>query len=67
MEYGGELPARVVIEYDEADQSYRTFLKTFTADGKPGPSTRLRTGFKAARYFYWEQEALEDFNGRLGR
>jgi hypothetical protein len=58
MDYGGELPARVVLEHDQADHSYRTFLETFTADGK--------AGFKAARYFYWEQAALADYNERLG-
>jgi hypothetical protein len=42
IDYGGELPARVVLEHDEADHSYRTFLETFTVDGNPG--------FKAARY-----------------
>jgi hypothetical protein len=59
MDYGGELPARVVQEHDEADHSYRTFLETFTADGK--------CGFKAARFFYWEQEAVADYRERLGR
>jgi hypothetical protein len=59
MDYGGELPARVVLEHDEADHSYRTFQETFTKDGKPG--------FKATRYFYWEQEAVEDYKERLGR
>jgi hypothetical protein len=59
MDYGAELPARVVLEHDEADHSYRTFLKTVSADGK--------TGVKAVRYFYWEQEALEDYRERIGR
>jgi hypothetical protein len=59
MDCGGELPARVVLEHDEVDHSYRTFLETFTADGKPS--------FKAARYFYCEQEELADYNERLGR
>jgi hypothetical protein len=66
MDYGGELPARVVpstplrtgLEHDEADHSYRTFLETVSDDGKPG--------VKAARYFYWEEEALEDYRERLG-
>jgi hypothetical protein len=57
--YGGELPARVVLEHDEADHSYRTFLETFSVDGK--------RGFKAARYFYWAEEAVTDYNERLGR
>jgi hypothetical protein len=59
MDYGAEQPARVVLEHDGADHSYRTFLETFTEDGK--------TGVKATRYFYWEEEALEDFRKRLGR
>jgi hypothetical protein len=59
MDYGGDLPARVVLEHDQADHTYRIFLETVTADGKPG--------FKAARYFYWEQEAVSDYHERLGR
>jgi hypothetical protein len=57
--YGDELPARVVIEHDEADHSYRTYLETVSPDGE--------TGFGAARYSYWEQEAVEDYKERLGR
>jgi hypothetical protein len=58
--YGGELSTRVVLEYDGLDRSYRTFLETFTSDGKPG--------FKAARYLYWKHEAaVEDYNRRLGK
>jgi hypothetical protein len=34
MDYGGELPARVVLEHDEADHSYRTFLETVSAEGR---------------------------------
>jgi hypothetical protein len=56
--YGDEQPARVVLEHDEEDHSYRTFLETISADGMPG--------FKAARYFYWEHEAMEDYRERLG-
>jgi hypothetical protein len=59
MDYGGEAPARVVLEHDEADHSYRTFLETVTDDGKPD--------LKAAPYFYWEKEAVADYNKRLGR
>ena len=58
IDYGAELPARVILEHDEADHSYRTFLETFTADGKPG--------FKAARYYYWAEEAVADYHERLG-
>jgi hypothetical protein len=36
VDYGGVLPARVVLEHDEADHSYHTFLETPTNDGKPG-------------------------------
>jgi hypothetical protein len=57
MFYGDELPARVVLEHDEADHSYRTFLETVSADGK--------TGFKAARYHYWLEDAVEDYKERL--
>jgi hypothetical protein len=59
QEYGGMLPARVVLEHNPADQSYRTFLETITGDGE----TRLRHG----QYFYHEDDALADFNLRLGR
>ena len=55
--YGDELPARVVIEHDEADHSYRTFLETVSADGKPG--------FKAPRFHYWLEDAVEDYKERL--
>jgi hypothetical protein len=58
MDYGGELPARVVIEHDEEDHSYRIFLETVAADGK--------LSFKAVRYYYCEQEAVEDYQERLG-
>jgi hypothetical protein len=54
MDYGGELPARVVIEHDEEDHSYRIYLETVSADGKLGSS-------KGMRFFYWEKEALEDY------
>ena len=59
IDYGGALPGRVVLEHDEADHSFRTFLETFTDDGKPG--------FKAARLIYWEEKALADYRERLGR
>ena len=49
----------MVLEHDEADHSYRTFVETFTKQGK--------AGFQSARYFYWELEAVEDYNERLGR
>jgi hypothetical protein len=54
MDYGGELPARVVIDRDEDDHSYRTFVETVSPDGKPASS-------KGMRFFYWEKEALEDY------
>jgi len=59
MGYGGVLPARVVLEHNEVDNSYRTVLETISGDGKPG--------FQNARYFCWEEEAVADFNERLGR
>jgi hypothetical protein len=58
-EYGGMLPARVVLEHNPADQSYRTFLETITEAGE--------LGFQSDRYFCSEDEALEDYNERLGR
>jgi hypothetical protein len=58
-EYGGMLPARVVLEHNEADQSYRTFLETITRDGE--------AHFQHGQYFAHEDEALEDFDKRLGR
>jgi len=59
IDYGAELPARVVIEHDEADHSHRTFLETVTPDGKPSSS-------KGMRFFYWKKEALENYLERLG-
>jgi hypothetical protein len=56
--YGDELPARVVIEHDGEDHAYRIFLETITADG--------RLGFKAARFHYWLEDAVEDYKKRLG-
>jgi hypothetical protein len=58
MYYGGPLPARVVLESDPTDHSYRTFVETGTDDGKPG--------FQYGRYFNREAEALEDYKERLG-
>jgi hypothetical protein len=36
MYYGGMLPARVVLEHNPADHSYRTFMEPITDDGEPG-------------------------------
>jgi hypothetical protein len=58
-EYGGMLPARVVLEHNPEDHSYRTFLETITRDGEPH--------FQHGQYFYHEDEALADFDKRLGR
>ena len=58
MDYGGELPARVVLEHDEADHSYRIFLETVSADGK--------LGYKAPRFHCWLEDAVEDYKERLG-
>ena len=58
MYYGGPLPARVVLEGDPADHSYRTFVETF-AEGR-------KTRFQYARYFYGEEQAMADYRGRLG-
>jgi hypothetical protein len=59
MYYGGPLPARVVLESAEAAHLYRTFVETVTDDKKPG--------VQYARYFNGEEEALADYNGRLGK
>jgi hypothetical protein len=58
-DYGGMLPARVILEQNESDHSYRTFLETFSPAGEPG--------YKYGRFFYCEHEALEDFNKRVRR
>jgi hypothetical protein len=58
MNYGGELPARVVLEHDEADHSYRIFLEIVSADGK--------RGFKKPRFHYWLEDAVADYKDRLG-
>jgi hypothetical protein len=50
MDYGGELPARVVIEHDEDDHSHRTFLETVSANGN--------LGMKAPRFHYWLEERV---------
>jgi hypothetical protein len=57
MDYGGELPVRVVLEQDEEDHAYRIFLETVSADGK--------LGFKAPRFHYWLEDAIED-SGAVG-
>jgi hypothetical protein len=56
-EYGGMLPARVVLEHNESDHSYRTYLETFSPAGEPG--------YMYGRYFYLEEEAAEDFDNRV--
>jgi hypothetical protein len=58
MDYGAELPARVVLEHDEEDHSYRTYLETVSVDGK--------LSFKAPRFHYWLEDAVEDYRERLG-
>jgi hypothetical protein len=58
MDYGAELPTRLVLEHDEADHSYRTFLETVAADGK--------LGLKAPRFNYWLEDAVSDYKQRLG-
>ena len=59
MYYGGPLPARVVLEHDEADYFYRIFLETISAEGK--------LGLKAPRFHYWLEDAVADYKERLGR
>lgn len=58
-EHKGMQPVRVVLEHDEADHSYRTYLETFSPAGEPCN--------KYGRYFYWEREALEDYDKRARR
>jgi hypothetical protein len=58
-EHGGMLPAKVVLEHNPEDHSYRTFLETITGDGE--------LGFQSDRYFCYEDEALDDFDQRMGR
>jgi hypothetical protein len=58
MDYGGEVPARVVLEHDQSDHAYRTYMETVTPDGKPG--------FKAPRFHYWLEDAVVDYKQRLG-
>lgn len=57
--FGGILPSKVVLEQDQDDHTFRTFLETFNGGGTPC--------MKAGRYFYWEGDALADFDKRLGR
>jgi hypothetical protein len=59
IDYDAERPARVVLELNPDDHSYRTFLETITNEGEHG--------FQYGRYFYREEEALANFNQRLRR
>ena len=56
---GSMLPARMVLDYDEAQETYRTFLETFWSDGQ--------VGFQYGRQFEMEAEALDDFEKRAAR
>ena len=53
------LPARMVLDYNDAEGTYRTFLETFTMSGE--------TGFQYGRFFETEAEAEEDFQIRSAR
>jgi hypothetical protein len=55
----GKLPARVVLEYNEAKSTYRTFLEIFPNSGE--------AGFQYGRFFKTEGEAVWDFKNRVGR
>ena len=57
-EYGSMLPARVVLDFQESDGTYRTFLETRDRESK------LR--FQYGRFFATGEEALEDFGTRVG-
>ena len=56
---GSMLPARMVLEYNETEGSYRTFLETFKNNGE--------SGFQYGRFFETKDEATEDFQIRSGR
>ena len=53
------LPSRVVLDYDESEGTFRTFVETFRSDGQ--------VGFQYGRQFETEAEALEDFQKRATR
>jgi hypothetical protein len=61
MYYGGMLPARVVLEHNPTDYSYRTFMEPITDDGQPG--------IQWGRYFYWEatgkQTTMDGWEGSM--
>jgi hypothetical protein len=64
MDYGGELPARVVIEHDASDLAYRTCLDTVSADGRPASLRQSQdTAYKGMRFFYWEAELIKTYFG----
>ena len=56
---GHMLPPRVVLEYDESEGTFRTFLETFKGNGQ--------VGFQYGRLFESETGALEDFEKRSAR
>ena len=56
---GSMLPARMVLDYNDAEGTYRTFLETFTMSGE--------AGFQYGRFFDTKDEALEDFQNRVAR
>ena len=53
------LPARMVLDYDEDDGTWRTYLETINTDGA--------IGFQYGRHFETEGEAMGDFEVRAGR
>ena len=56
---GPMLPARVVLEYDEAEGIYWTYLESYISSGE--------TKVHYRRDFSSEAEALEDFQTRVAR
>ena len=53
------LPARMVLDYNETEGTYRTFLETFKGNGE--------RGFQYGRQFETNDEATEDFQIRSAR
>ena len=58
-ESGSMLPARVVLEYNNTEGNYRTFLETFKSNGE--------AGFQYGRFFESEAEAVQNYQMRIAR
>jgi len=53
------LPARLVLEYDETQGAWRTYLETLKGNGE--------AGFQYGRFFEAEADAIDDFEQRARR